>query len=224
MKKKAWIDGKRTSLLYKSVLCVVYWFFRVFYKHKIYGLSHCPKGAAIIAPNHASFYDPPLVSVSCNEEVHFLARKSLFNNYFFGGLIRKLNAHPVSGRSEDVSVFKTILGLLNEGKKVLLFPEGKRSFHGELGKIKPGFSFLLSKSKAALWPVYVHGTYEVWSRKRKVPKLFGRTACIFGSPIYMEQFAHIDKKRVQEELSLAISTSILGLKKWYEEGAKGSLP
>lgn len=224
MKHYSWLKSKHTSFIFKFVRCVVYWGFRIFYRHKIYGLSHFHPGPALIAANHTSFLDPPIVSVSSPQEVHFLARKTLFRNYFFGTLIRKLNSHPVSGQAEDVGVFKTIVSLLKENKKVIIFPEGKRSFDGKIGEIKPGIALLLARTEAAVIPTYVHGTYEIWSRKRAFPKLWGRTAVVFGSPIFYKQSSGKDRKDAQKEVTEKLEKALYALKDWYEAGAKGTPP
>src|SRR5690606_32840489 len=123
---------------------IVYWMARLFFKTcfrlKIYGLEHFRPGAAIIAPNHTSFYDPPVVSISCPEEVHFLARGSLFEIPFIGWLIKILNSHPVARGSSDASIFRMMFDLLGQGKKLILFPEGQRSKTGELLPFERGLS------------------------------------------------------------------------------------
>jgi 1-acyl-sn-glycerol-3-phosphate acyltransferase len=215
---------KNSSSLYQVVIVIARWFFKIFYRHKVYGLEHFIRGPAIIAANHASFYDPPLVAVSSPEEVHFLAREGLFKTKGFGWFIRKLNSHPVKGEASDIGVFKTICNLLAEGDKVLLFPEGKRCFHDELSPLKPGIVVLIARSETAILPVYVHGSFQVWNRKRPFPKLFGSTACVFGSPIYWKDYQHHGKKEAQKHLLEKLTQSLQDLRAWYEAGAKGSPP
>jgi 1-acyl-sn-glycerol-3-phosphate acyltransferase len=221
--RPAW-SYKGVHFLYRFVLFWAWLFFKLFYRNQVYGLEHYIKGAGIIAPNHTSFLDPPLASISWPEEVHFLARQSLFNNRLFGAFIRALNAHPVSGGGSDAGVFKSITALLKEGKKVILFPEGIRSKNGKLGEIKPGMSLLISRSDAAIIPTYLHGTYEIWGRGRRLPKLWGKTACVFGSPIYWKLFASMEKKKAHEALAAALHRAIEDLRAWYEAGAKGTPP
>jgi 1-acyl-sn-glycerol-3-phosphate acyltransferase len=212
------------SWLYRAVLFSAWAFFKIFYRHKVYGLEHYYKDAAIIAGNHASFYDPPILAISWPDEVHFLAREGLFKNPLFGGLIRKLNAHPVSGDASDIGVFKLVCSLLADGKKIILFPEGKRSDTDALDTLKPGIAMLVSRSKSAVVPAYIHGTFSIWSRFKKLPKIFGRTACVFGTPILWKQFEHLDKKDAQKALTVKLAESINALRDWYEKGAKGIPP
>ncbi len=214
---QGWLKNSRNGF-YKTILFLAYWFFKLLYRHKIYGLKNVPPGAAILAANHVSFYDPPILSTSTPYEVHFLARKTLFDSIVLGPLIRRLNAHPVSGKAQDVAVFKTIVRLMKEGKKVIIFPEGKRSLNGTLQPIKPGISLLISRTGAAVVPAYLHGTFEVWPSGKKFPKLFGKTACVFGKPM------HFAPKATQEEIAFQLEKEILALKNWIEKGAKGAPP
>jgi 1-acyl-sn-glycerol-3-phosphate acyltransferase len=221
--KPTWMHLHGVKFFYRITLFSAWLFVKIFYRHRVYGLEHFYPRGAIIAANHTSFLDPPLVSVSWPEEVHFLARDTLFKGWF-GKMIRAVNAHPVSGEASDIGVFKTISQLLNEGEKIIIFPEGKRSFDGELGPIKPGIGMLISRTRSAIIPAYVSGAYKIWSRHRKLPKLWGKTICVFGTPIQWHEFSHLEKKEAQEAIANKLTESLLGLKKWLEDGAKGLPP
>lgn len=210
--------------LYKCVLLSVRFLFRLFYRHKVYGLEHFPQGSAIIAANHTSFLDPPLVAISSPQEIHFLAKGSLFHAPFFGSFIRRLNAHPLKREATDMGAFKLVLKLLNEGKKVLVFPEGKRSATGELQPLQKGIAFFMTQAHASIVPTYAHGTHAIWERARRLPKLRGKTACVFGSPLTWQEFSHLDKREAQQAIMERLRTALLALKSWYDAGAKGSPP
>lgn len=226
MEKKlvpGWLRSKKMHFLYRLVLCISWYGFRIFYRHKIYGLEHYVTTSAIIAPNHTSYFDPPIIAISWPSEVHFLARKSLFRPFLFGRFIRALNSHPVQGDVADISVFKTILKLLEDGKQVVLFPEGGRS-DGKLGAIKPGIGMLLQRSESQIIPTFIYGANKIWERDRKLPRLWGKTACVFGSAMKWSSFAHLEKKEAQKAIAEELSHRIRGLKQWYDKGAKGIPP
>jgi len=211
------------KLLYLTVIYTFLFFFKVLYRLKVYGKNHFIPGSAIIAPNHVSYFDPPIVAISCPQEIHFLARKTLFKSSF-GKLIASLNSHPVQADATNLKVMKLINQLLKQGNKVLLFPEGARSSDNQLQEIKPGIALLLSKSKSAIIPTYIHGTYDIWNRSRKFPKLFGKTAVIFGTPILWEDYADMDKKEAHMLITKRLAHSLTELRKWYEDGAHGIPP
>lgn len=195
-----WLKTKSNSWLFKFVNVMWGSFFALFYRHKVYGLENFIPGGAIIAANHTSFLDPPLVSTSCPEEIHFLARKTLFRNPIFGYFIRKLNSHPVSGSGADAATFRTVLKLLQEGKKVLVFPEGQRTY-GKIGEIRGGLGLLSTKSQKPIIPVYIHGTSKILGRGKYFPKLWGRTSVTFSTPIDPKDFSHLGKKEAIDAIS-----------------------
>lgn len=204
---------------------VIYWMARIFFKLcfrlKIYGLEHFRPGAGILASNHNSNYDPPVLSISCPEEVHFLAKESLFRVPGLGWLIRTLNSHPVSGKSADAHTFREIIRLLQEGKKVILFPEGTRSIDGELQPLERGMAFIAQKARCTIFPAYIQGTFPAWPRGKAFPKLFGRITIVFGAPIEWSDFEGFDKKEAERRCTERTADSFRNLKLWLENGAQG---
>lgn len=176
-----------------------------------------------MAANHTSFLDPPVISASIDEEACFLAKSTLFNHRFLKILIENLNAYPVTGTASDLKSFKTIFKLLGEGKKVVIFPEGFRSFDDSLGEIKTGVAMLAMRADCPIIPLYLHGTYEAWPRQNRFPRLFGKIACAFGKPLYPAKHA-LNKKQQQEQLTIELEKSITELKNWVQQGAKGDPP
>lgn len=208
-----------------------YWFSRTLlklyfglYSHQTYGLMHIPKGSCIIAPNHASYFDPPIIAVSCPDEVYFLARKSLFKHFIFGSLIKNLNAIPLGGNTQDLSVFKLVFRLLDENKKVIIFPEGIRTHTGEFSNFKTGLAMISLKKMRPIVPTYIDGTFRVWPRGQSWPKFSGKTACVFGSPIDPNFFETLDKKNAQAALTQHLHQRICALRQWYIDGAHGNPP
>lgn len=210
--------------LYGTVLFLVFCFFKIFYRLKIYGGKNFKKGPAIIASNHASYYDPCVVAVSSLEEINFLAKPSLFKIPFLGWLIKKLNAHRIAKSEQNVYTIKQVLKLLKEGKKVLLFPEGKRSVSGDISNIMPGIGYLAYMSKSLIIPVFVHGTYNIWRKGKKLPKLFGKVSCVFGTPIDSKNLFFKDKKDFADIVNKDLYERFLLMKKWCEEGFEGDPP
>ncbi len=180
----------------------VYWmtrsFFKLCFRLKVYGLENFRPGCGIIAANHASNFDPPVLSVSCPEEVHFLAKDSLFHIPLLGRLIRCLNSHPVARAASDASTFRDLLKILQGGEKVILFPEGKRTPDGNLQPLERGLPFIMQKSQCPIFPAFIDGTFSIWPIQKKLPKLFGKITVIFGSPIEWSDFATLNKREAEK--------------------------
>lgn len=197
--------------------------FSLFYRYKTYGMRSY-KGGAIIASNHVSFLDPPLIGASWPEETHYLARASLFKSFFFGQLLKNLHAHPVEGSAQDLKSIKTACQLLDQEKKLVIFPEGIRSADGEMKPIKTGIAMLALRTKKPIIPTYIHGAFEIWPRFKKWPTWKGQLACVFGKPIFIESYLHLEKKAAQEKIAEDVKQAIENLRRWVENGAVGEIP
>jgi 1-acyl-sn-glycerol-3-phosphate acyltransferase len=195
-------------------------FFRLFYRFSIYGAEGPFQGKAILAPNHASFLDPPLIGATWPEEVHFLARASLFRNKLWGSILSYLNAHPVHGTTQDIESFRLICRLLSEGKKVVIFPEGERSATGELQSMKSGIAMLALRMQCPIIPVYLGGTFEAWPKHSRWPKFGSSITCVFGKPILPQVSGEMNKKQMQEMITQKVQTELEMLRVWFEERAR----
>ncbi len=198
--------------------------FRLFYRCDIYGIEKPYRGGAIIAPNHASFLDPPLICAFWPEEMHFLARASLFNSRLMKWLLPKLHSHPVTGSAQDIQSMRMICQLLKGGNKVVIFPEGFRTEGGQMQPIKAGVSMLALRVGCPIIPVYINGTFEAWPKHSRWPKMNIKIACVFGKPIDSEAYQGMQKKQAQDEMAKALQLAIENLKTWYENGAQGEIP
>ena len=160
-------------------------------------------GSALIACNHESFLDPPCVSIAFQNPIHFLARKTLFDNKLFGGLISRLNALPVDQDRPDMTGLRRIIGLLKSGERVLIFPEGERTQTGDFGKAEPGVGLVIAKSQAPVLPVRIFGAYEIFPRGAKFPKLGGKITIVVGEPLDFSQELSSagDKKELYKSFS-----------------------
>lgn len=198
---------------YSIVYHLARFFFKVLFRLEIRGLHHFRPGAGLVCANHTSYYDPPVLSISCPEEVHFLAKESLFSVPLLGPLIRTLNTHPVSRGAGDIQILKQITQLLIEGKKVIVFPEGARSLDGEIQPFERGVSFLAQRSKCPVFPAYIQGAFDAWPRGKKWPKLFGKMICVFGAPIYWDEFEGLPKREAETAHAARCEQAIRDLKK-----------
>ena len=144
------------------------WIGRAFFNYRVLHREYLEvPGGALVVSNHASFVDPPMVGVAFDEPIHYLARKTLFNNPIGGAIIRALQAFPVDQDRPDPGSLKNVIRLLRSGEKVLLFPEGERSWDGKLLPGQPGVGFIIAKAKVPVIPVRLFGTHEALPRGGK---------------------------------------------------------
>lgn len=209
------------SLFYQTVNKILKLHFQIFHKHKVYGLENIPKGKVLIASNHASFYDPLIIGFSFPEELYYFARSTLFSRQFSNFILRQLNAYPIS--SKDLSAFDKVEELLKKDKKIVIFPEGMRSKTGEMMPFKGGICKMAIKNNVSILPVYLVGTYDIWPPHQKFPNFKGHTACIIGSPFFIESQGNLDSKTLQT-FANDLYQRLNALKTWYESGAEGTPP
>jgi 1-acyl-sn-glycerol-3-phosphate acyltransferase len=136
---------------------------------KVYGKHHIPRtGGVLILANHQSYLDPIVLAVQLNRPVSFLAKSGLFENPFFGWLIRSLNAFPVRQGAGDVGAVKEAIRRLQQGHMLVIYPEGSRSDTGELGPIEPGAALVVRRAGVTVVPAVIEGSFAAWPRKHKV--------------------------------------------------------
>lgn len=126
---------------------------------KVYGREHIPKtGGFILASNHASYLDPVVLGVVCPRHLHFMARHDLFGNFLSAWFLSGLHAFPVKRSSADISALKKAMGLVRQGRGLLLFPEGTRQAKGVSAEPQAGIGFLAAKINAPVIPALICGT------------------------------------------------------------------
>jgi len=145
-------------------------------------------GPVILAANHTSFGDPPLIGAAVPRPINYLARESLFESPAFSRLIRALNAVPVDRDGGGPGGVRTVLGLLEADRVVLMFPEGTRSANGQLQPLRSGIGLVVIRSGAPVVPVRIFGLFEAWGRQRRFPRPLPITIK-FGHPLQMRASA-----------------------------------
>jgi 1-acyl-sn-glycerol-3-phosphate acyltransferase len=173
------------------------------------------EGPMLLVSNHVSHFDPPLVGMSVGRPCTYLARKGLFEVPGLGWLIRRLGAVPID-REAGKDGLMAVLRLLEEGRRVVMFPEGTRSPDGTFQPLKPGVALLVKKARCPVVPVGVAGAYDAWPRSQKlpVPALLGalgparRIGVNFGEPIPAGHFAAMDRGAILAELQGRIAVAL----------------
>jgi len=165
--------------------------FRVYGKENLKGLSR----GVIFAANHGSELDPILVPASLNPfspvmPIFYVARerefyeKDDFSKYIYGGAWFKLwGAYPAyTGKKDYAFSLQEHIKILNDGKSILMFPEGEKTKNGEVGNGKGGIAFLSHTTGVPIVPVAMNGHFKM----RPIDFLLRRRslAINYGKPIY----------------------------------------
>ncbi len=176
-------DCSQNNLAYRIARVVLRNLFFAYFQGRILHPERVPiQGPALLASNHVSFADPPLIGCCLPRSISFLARDTLFSPPWFGAVLQHLNGIPIDRDGGGPSGLKVVLGRLAKGDAVLLFPEGTRSADGGLQEARGGIGLLVTKAAVPVIPVRVFGLDRAWSRGRGFPRPHP-SAIKFGHPV-----------------------------------------
>jgi 1-acyl-sn-glycerol-3-phosphate acyltransferase len=158
----------------------LYWLvrtaFSLMFRLDVRGVDAMPAGPVIVAGNHTSGFDPPVVGAVLRRPAWYMAKEELFRIPGFGALIRRLHAYPVRRGKPDRRSLRTTHQILRAGGAVIIFPEGHRSATGALQDPRRGVAFLARLSGAPVVPVGIVGPY----------RFGGMVSLWFGEPLRWE--------------------------------------
>ncbi|MGB9867089.1 MAG: lysophospholipid acyltransferase family protein [Bacillota bacterium] len=186
-------------MFYSAVKAIFKTYLDLTLKPEVVGAEHIPQqGPAIVCANHLHWLDPVLIACYIPRQVHFMAKRELFQIPVFAQVLRALGAFPVNRGKADRSAIRTALAMLAEGKVLGIFPEGTRSSTGELGEFFDGTALLAFKSGAPVVPAAITGSYSE------------RQICLrFGMPLRAKELGITEVK----EMTLLIRQQVEGLTK-----------
>ena len=170
-------------------------YFLLYHRVSIRGLDELmsfidadPQGRTVIlAANHASYLDPPLVGMAFPRPLRFVAWDQLFKVPIFSFLIRALGAVPVSHENKNsaAGLLRQVIGFIEDGFNVLIFPEGERTPDGTLRPFEGGVALIALKTGAPIVPIWIEGTWEAYPLQNTLPRP-RKVTLVFGAPILPE--------------------------------------
>lgn len=192
------------SFIYLLAKVIAFFVFHLFFLIEIKGKENMPKkGGFIIASNHLSYLDPPLIGFACPRKLYYFAKISLFKIKVFSNLIKILGAIPIEREGSPLSLRKG-LDILKNGEGIVIFPEGTRSKNGQIKEAKHGIGFLVAKSKVPIIPVKLIGSDKALPPNKKFIRL-KKIKVIIGKPLYIEN-------KNYEEISEIVMDVIKGMR------------
>ena len=173
--------------LYALVKLIIVPFMRVWFRLRISGAEHIPaSGAAIVAPNHKSFWDSFFIGVCTRRHLRFMAKTELIQARY-GRMLVRLGAFPVQRGQADADALETARTILRQGGLLALFPEGTRVRDpDELGNPRRGAGRLALETGAPLVPCAITGTEKLFRAGLPMPR---RVQVAFSEPIPVSDLA-----------------------------------
>ncbi len=159
--------------------------FDMAFRGDVVGLENLPReGAFLIAANHASHLDPPLIGAQIPRQITFFARKTLWKPGLASWWLDAVGTIPVDrDGGQDVGALKRVLRALDSGKVLIVFPEGTRSPDGHLQAPKPGVGFITAKTQVPVVPARIFGSFDAFGKGDKFPHFGTPIRITFGRPI-----------------------------------------
>jgi len=213
----AWSPGP--SLWYALSKRILQLFWILVYRVRVTGQEQIPAtGAVLLASNHQSHLDPPLIGCCCPRRANYMARVTLFRFAPFGRLIASLGAFPIDRDGVGLAGIKETLRRLRRGEVVVVFPEGTRSPDGEVHPFRPGLAALAGRSNAAIVPVGLAGAFEAWPRNSRFPRR-GWIHVHFGPPILPDEVRALDERELVAEVQRRVEAAHARAQRW-RDGAR----
>ena len=159
------------------------------WRMRVFGAENVPSsGPVIIACNHISYFDPPLLGTACPRRIRYMAKRELFKMPILGQMITAFGAYPVDRSGAPMAAVRRSVEVLRRGEVIGIFPEGTRNLDGTV-EAREGVALLASLGKAAVVPAAVVGTREA--------ARFRRFDVVFGPPLRLPE----SRKATREELA-----------------------
>ena len=164
-------------------------------------------GPGLLISNHVTMMDPVLVGLATQRAVHWMATETLFGPGPLGAAHKHLGALPKTRFRADMRAIRLLRGWLDAGAIVGIFPEGERTWTGEVGPIQPGLGRLIRMLKIPVYTAQLDNAYRLWPRWSPRPRR-GTVAVTISGP---HTFTRADKPEdIERTLSAAIAVSPSG--------------
>ncbi len=162
---------------------------RTLWRAQASGTQNVPlDGPLILACNHISYLDPPVMGCFCPRRISYMAKKELFSVPILGSVIRGLGAYAVDRDGSATAAIRRSLEVLRRGGTVGIFPEGTRN---RTGDVMPqlGVALLASLAQAPVVPACILGSDRALR--------LGRIKVAFGPPLALP----LDRKASRDSLA-----------------------
>ncbi len=180
--------------------------FYLYFRGRIEGLENIPKsGGFVVASNHASNFDPPLLSAAVQRPVAYMAKEELFEVPVLKQAIELYGAYPVKRGAVDRNTIKAALAYLKQGWGVGIFLSGTRTLDGRVIDAKPGAALIAAKAQVPILPVCLWGNHLIEQPGKKLPRstpITIRIGELIPAPVSTKR-GELD--RVTDECAIAIN-------------------
>jgi 1-acyl-sn-glycerol-3-phosphate acyltransferase len=195
----AWVVGRRTIAPATELVT----------RLRVYGAERVPaSGGVVLAANHLSWIDPPVLGAACPRTVYFMAKIEAHRIPGLGELMRLFGTFAVRRGESDRDAVRTMRELVRNGHALGLFVEGTRQRSGTLGKVQPGAAMVAINEDVPVVPAAIHGSFA-WRLGT-----FRPVSVAWGAPMTFEGLPRGGKG--YKEASVEIERELAKLLSWLE--------
>jgi 1-acyl-sn-glycerol-3-phosphate acyltransferase len=141
-----------------------------------------PSRSYVLASNHQSIYDIPILFASLPLQLRIVAKQSLGSVPFLGWHLRRTGHLLVDRRNPGADIVAKMRRLVSEAHSLIVFPEGTRSVDGAVGRFKKGSFVVAVDAGLPIVPVSVTGSRHIM-RKGQLMVCPGRVRVTVHDPI-----------------------------------------
>jgi 1-acyl-sn-glycerol-3-phosphate acyltransferase len=209
--------ARLTDLLYRCLYFPLGMLVVFTHGYRVSGRQHIPSaGPVLLIGNHQSYLDIPLMGLACPRRIWFLAKKPLFNNAVLRWIMDLFGTVSVDNEGFSRAGLEGILQELRKGHAVLVYPEGERTWDGQLAPLKPGITLLVRRGRCPIVPIGIAGAFDAWPRTRRsmsfAPPFLGwrreRIGVYVGKPIDGAALAEREREEILQQLQQALADAV----------------
>ena len=174
-------------LLYFLLRTIITPLFRI----RVHGIKNIPDDEKyIVCANHKSMLDPIFIALALDRQVHFIAKKELFEVPILKNILKVLKLVPAQRDGKDLAVLRDSIKLIKSGKILGIFPEGTRVKEIKRENIKDGAGYIALKSKTDILTIEIISSY----------KPFFKTDLYIKNLVKIEDFKNLKSKDAMEKI------------------------
>lgn len=165
----------------------------------------------IVASNHSSHIDPFIITsiiyFKRGRMARYIGKKESLNNIIWRFIYKTFDVIPIDRSSKSEKTLNYAVKCLKKKEIIGIFPEGTRTYDGNIQKGKTGVARMALQSDVCIVPIAIKGTSDLWPRQKKFPKIKRSIKVNIGKPIYLHDY---QKKKISKRTLREITDSIMG--------------
>lgn len=179
-------------LFYNCTRPILLLFLKLFYQVEIINKEVLPiDREVLLVGNHSSWIDTIILSSALSKPIWFLTGDFILNVPIMNFFVKKMCIIPMT-KSHGIEGIENAIKKLKGKNAVCIFPEGFLTNDGKVQRFRKGVAKIQKKSNVPIIPFYIHGAYDIWSKKQKFPLFFKKIKLVFGEEFYPTKNKDVD--------------------------------